>query len=223
MFEFILASASPRRQKLFGLVQTPFLVMPADVDETQKSGESPEEYILRLAKVKARDVGQDVAEVPSREILVISADTTVVNQGEILGKPAHPDEARDMLLQLQDKPHQVYSGLAVYHPGEDQMLTEVIETQVTLRTFDEEELEAYIVSEDPFDKAGAYAIQNDEFQPVRSYEGCYANVMGLPLCHLEKMLQSFGASLSGNVPVQCQKQYNFDCHIPEKMLHREKL
>jgi len=221
MYEFILASASPRRQKLFGLVQTPFLVKPADVDERQKSGESPRDYVLRLAQTKARAVGQDVAEVPSREMLVIAADTTVVSQGEILGKPATPDQARDMLLQLQGQPHQVYSGLAVYHPDKDRMLSEVVETQVTLRTFDEQDLEAYIDSEDPFDKAGAYAIQNDEFQPVRSFEGCYANVMGLPLCRLEKMLQSCGASLSGNVPVQCQEQYNFDCHIPEKLTHQE--
>ncbi len=221
MYEFILASISPRRQKLFGLVQTPFLVKPADVDETQKAGESPEEYVLRLAQTKARDVGQDIAEVPSREMLIIAADTTVAHQGEILGKPANPDEARDMLLQLQDQQHHVYSGLVVYHPAEDRMLSEVVETQVTLRAFDEEELEAYIDSGDPFDKAGAYAIQNDEFQPVRSYEGCYANVMGLPLCQLEKMLQSIGVSLSGNVPVQCQEQYNFSCPIPEKLLHRE--
>lgn len=221
MYEFILASGSPRRQKLFGLVQTPFLVKPADVDEAGKSGEGPEEYVKRLARTKARAVGRDLAEVPSREMLIIAADTTVVYQGEILGKPADSDEARDMLLQLQDKSHQVYSGLAVYHPGKDRMMSEVVETQVTLRTFEEDELDAYIESEDPFDKAGAYAIQNDEFHPVRSYQGCYANVMGLPLCRLEKMLKSFGASLSGDVPVQCQEQYNFDCHIPEKLLHQE--
>lgn len=223
MYEFILASQSPRRQKLFGFVQTPFLVLPADVNEDKKPQEKPGEYVVRLAKMKAENVGEKVADIPSREVIIIAADTTVVDDGEILGKPVDAEEAKKILTRLRGKTHLVNSGLAVHKPSEDLTLIEKVETKVTLRNYDEEEIKAYIASGDPFDKAGAYAIQNDAFQPVHSYEGCYANVMGLPLCHLEILLAKMGAALSGDVPIQCQERFNYDCKIPDRLLQVQHL
>lgn len=217
MYEFILASQSPRRQTLFGLVQDTFLVIPASINERRKSGEDPEQYVLRLAELKAEDVASQAANIPSREVVIIAADTAVVDNGDILGKPASPGEAREILMQLRGHPHQVISGIAIHQPQKEKTVTGLVETDVVMRNYTEKEIDDYIASGDPFDKAGAYAIQNDEFQPVASYEGCFANVMGLPLCHLDILLRDLGINLPGRVPVQCQEKYNYDCQVPQRL------
>ncbi|MFO8035345.1 MAG: Maf family protein [Anaerolineales bacterium] len=213
--EFILASQSPRRQTLFGLIQKPFFVMAADVDETRQGGESPAEYVIRLAKMKAEDVEEKVAKITTRPVVILAADTTVVDGGEILGKPSHPAQAREILERLRGSTHSVFSGVAVRKPGDELTLTDLVRTEVTMREYSDKEIEAYIKSGDPFDKAGAYAIQNDDFQPVASWDGCFANVMGLPLCHVERLLAKLGVSLSAQVPVQCQGAFGYDCQIPQ--------
>ena len=218
MYEFILASRSPRRQTLFSLVQNPFLVIPAHLDETRKKGEKAGDYVQRLAAAKAKTVAEEAADMPpSRDVVIIAADTAVIDEGEILGKPTDEKEARDILLQLRGRKHRVATGIAVHRPGEGGTATELVVTNVTMRDYEESEIDQYIASGDPFDKAGAYAIQHDGFQPVASYEGCFANVMGLPLCHLDLILKEQGIHLEGRVPVQCQEKYNYDCQIPIKL------
>jgi MAF protein len=189
--------------------------MAAEVDETRKAGESPEEYVVRLAKMKAEDVEEKVTRIASRPVIVLAADTTVVDGEEILGKPTHPKQAREILERLRGKTHTVLSGVAVRKSVDKLTLTDLVRTDVTMREYTDKQIEAYIESGDPFDKAGAYAIQNDDFQPVASWEGCYANVMGLPLCHLERLLAKLGIPLSGQVPLQCQEGINYDCQIPQ--------
>jgi len=217
MYEFILASRSPRRQKLFSLIQKPFFIRPADVDERRGAGESPENYVVRLAQTKAEEVGERVADIAARDVVVFAADTTVVDEGEILGKPTDPDQARDILSRLRGKAHWVFSGLAVHTPSDGLTMTTLVKTEVEMRNYTEDEMEAYIASGGPFDKAGAYAIQNEEFHPVKSWQGCYANVMGLPLCHLEKLFAQLGIPLSGQLPIACQEKFNYECQIPLKL------
>lgn len=215
--EFILASQSPRRQALFGLIQKPFFVLPAEIDERREVGESPEAYVVRLATMKAESVENRVSNIASRQLVILAADTTVVDEGEILGKPEHPSQARDILEQLRGKSHSVFSGVAVRKPSDGLTLTELVRTEVTMRDYTDAEIDAYIQSGDPFDKAGAYAIQNEKFQLVKSWEGCYTNVMGLPLCHVERLLVKVGIPLSAQVPLQCQDAFHVNCQIPEKI------
>ena len=130
---------------------------------------------------------------------------------ELLGKPANPDEAHAMLTHLRDRPHTVYTALALFGAGEETV--EVAETTVLMRDYSDAELAAYVASGDPLDKAGAYAIQNVVFDPVASWEGCYANVVGLPLCHLLRMLRGWQIVLPVDLPVACQGHTRQRCAV----------
>ena len=184
----LLASNSPRRRELIQLTGWSFRVQPADVDESVLPGEPADEYVLRLAEVKARAVASYAA--PGE--LIVAADTTVADGDEILGKPVGAAEARAVLASLRGRVHQVYTALAVYEPASDRLTTELAATDVPMREYTDEEIEAYIATGDPFDKAGSYAIQHAEFRPVENLTGCYANVVGLPLCHLVRAAARLG-------------------------------
>lgn len=201
---------------LLALFDWNFDVIPADVDETVLEGEPPKEYVLRLAEEKARAVSATLAETA----LVISADTTVVDQGEILGKPVDAEDAESMLRQLRGGCHQVYTGIAVFKTDGD-LLTDLGATDVPMRNYTDEEVQAYIDSGDPLDKAGAYAIQHAGFHPVESLKGCYANVVGLPLCHLLRTLRKLDLDSAADVPAQCQTTLGYQCPIYEKILQEE--
>jgi MAF protein len=215
--ELILASNSPRRRYLLALLGMAFRVVPADVDEQVRPGEAPVDYVLRLAEAKARAVGGQ-CERPS---LVLSADTTVVYDGEIIGKPAGPAEAEAMLRQLRGRIHQVYTAIALLNTEEGILRTDLGTTAVPMRWYSDVEMEAYIASGDPLDKAGAYAIQHDGFHPVGDLSGCYANVVGLPLCHLTRSLRKLGTGPETDVPQDCQAALSYDCPIYEKVLREE--
>ncbi len=205
----ILASNSPRRRELMRLLGWPFEVFAVEVDERLLPGESPERYVLRLAEEKARRAAQ-VRNIPA---FYIGADTTVFLEGAILGKPQDAEEARHMLKQLRGRVHQVYSGLAVLRAEDGTCRRTVCVTDVPMRAYTDEEIEAYIQSGDPFDKAGAYAIQHPWFQPVARMEGCFAGVMGFPLCHLASLLRTFGLEPPMDVPVACQQSLNYRCPV----------
>jgi septum formation protein len=210
----ILASQSPRRLELINLLDLEFVVKPAEVDESLRPGESAEAYVLRLAETKARTVAAQA----QPEDLLIGSDTAVVDGNEILGKPVSQEEAVWMLRKLRGRSHQVFSAVAVMRASDEKLFTEVCKTDVPMRNFSEDEIYAYVDSGDPMDKAGAYAIQNAEFQPVSFLSGCFANVMGLPLCHLTRTLRRFDTAPRTDVPTACQKALNYDCPVYEDIL-----
>lgn len=212
--KWILASNSPRRRELLGLLGLDFVVMPADVDESTLEGETPQDYVLRLAERKARAVaiGFDSA------TWVIAADTTVVDDGEILGKPLDQAEAEQMLHRLRGRAHQVFTALAVYNAEGRTLQTDLGESQVPMRNYTDEEAQAYIASGDPFDKAGGYAIQHAGFHPVEDIQSCYANVVGFPLCHLGRTLRKMGQPLAANVPAVCQTALGYHCPVYDMIL-----
>jgi septum formation protein len=202
----ILASSSPRRRQLLSLLGVPFVIKARAVDETSLPGEAPSEMVLRISRTKATampDIGPDE--------LVIAADTTVVLEGQVLGKPASASEAIQMLSRLRGRPHLVYTGLALWHPASRRMIFELGQSQVWMRTYSEEEIARYVASGDPLDKAGAYAIQDPGFEPVSRVDGCWLNVMGLPLCHLRRGLARAGVVVPASVPKACQAFTQRDC------------
>ncbi len=211
----ILASTSPRRQQLLGLGGWIYNILPADVDETPLPEESPQVYVARLAEAKARAASSNIHE----EAVVIAADTTVADGEKILGKPQDAQEAEKMLKDLRGRNHQVFTAITVYQPSRDKLETEIAETIVPMRDYSDEEIQAYIATGDPFDKAGSYAIQHPEFKPVERLSGCYANVVGLPLCHLLRTLEKFGITPKFNVPLACQRKLAYECDVFETILY----
>ncbi len=149
----MLASNSPRRKELLALFGWPFEVLPADIDESQKSGEPPIDYVRRLACEKAQAIAA------TREGLILAADTIVVDGEELLGKPVDDADARRMLTQLRGRTHQVYTGIALIDTASGESVDSVCRTDVPMRAYSDSEIEAYIQTGDPLDKAGAYAIQ----------------------------------------------------------------
>jgi MAF protein len=206
-----LASNSPRRRQLMGWLGIAFEAQPADIDESPLPGELPQPYVLRLAEAKARAVGA----CAGQGCLVLAADTIVADGAALLGKPADAKEARAMLAALRGRVHQVHTALALFNPQDGSLTTELCSTDVPMRAYMDAEMDAYIASGDPLDKAGAYAIQNVEFHPVEHFSGCYASVMGLPMCHLLRALRRRGVGLESNAARICRENLNYDCPIFE--------
>jgi septum formation protein len=210
----LLASNSPRRRELIALGNWDFRVFVSDVDESQLPDESPARYVLRLAEAKAR---ASVGGAGNAQIIV-AADTTVVHDGTIFVKPRDAAEAVQMLGRLRGRTHQVYTGLAVLKTSTGQLLTDLCMTDVPMRNYSDAEIEVYVRSGDPLDKAGAYAIQHPQFHPVESMSGCFASVMGLPLCHLVRVLARMDISSDANVPANCQTSLHYHCPVSADIL-----
>jgi septum formation protein len=183
-----LASASPRRRELLSQIGLAHLVLPQQIDESLRVGEQPDRYVLRLAAAKAGAGWQD----QRRELTlpVLAADTSVVCNGQILGKPATLAEARTMLQLLSGRTHQVLTGIAVGF-GEE-LQTKVVSTDVSFRALSAAEIDAYWHSGEPRDKAGAYGIQGKAALFVERIAGSYSNVVGLPLFETVQLLAGFG-------------------------------
>lgn len=191
---FILASASPRRIELLNLLGLCFEIIPSDVEETFLSEETPREHVLRLSEEKARSVS---ARFP--EAWVMGADTIVIINGEVLGKPKAAEEAKNMLEKLSGQIHRVFTGFAVTRGGGEFMISDAVESSVLFREIREDELAWYIRTEEPYDKAGAYAVQGMGAFFIKEIRGSYTNVMGLPLCEVVDVLKRIGAiSFSGD-------------------------
>lgn len=180
-----LASASPRRRQLLDLIGVPHIVTPADIDETPRNGESADEYVRRLAREKAEAVCRVHQDLP-----VLAADTTVVVDGEILGKPESEAEAHTMLAKLSDREHLVYTGVALWHAGTIAVGTST--SKVRFAPLSAAEIHAYWQSGEPQGKAGAYAIQGLGAVFVRDLAGSYTGVMGLPLYETAELLRNAG-------------------------------
>lgn len=194
-----------------------FTVMVSNADESQRPFESPAEYVLRLAESKARAV----AERAHSEHIVIGADTSVVDGPDILGKPADMNEAAAMLRRLRGHTHQVYTGIAALRVRDGKLVSDLCVTDVPMRDYSDAEIEGYVLTGDPLDKAGAYAIQHPRFKPVASMAGCFASVMGLPLCHLVRTLRQLDAAPAADVPTNCQSHLDYQCPVSRAILRGE--
>jgi septum formation protein len=169
----VLASQSPRRAEILRQAGIPFVVRPADVDETPLAGETPEEYVRRLAEKKA------LAVVAAPEETILGADTTVVVAGQMLGKPADAADAARMLAALSGNCHEVLTGICLRRAGV--VIVDCAATRVWFTRMTSREIEDYVASGEPLDKAGGYAIQGLASKFIERVEGCYFNVVGLPV------------------------------------------
>ncbi|SHK51435.1 septum formation protein [Desulfatibacillum alkenivorans DSM 16219] len=183
----ILASASPRRSYLLEQAGLEFQVIVSDADETCPAGASPRECAAMLSEKKALAVAESH---PGHWVL--GADTIVVTDGRILGKPSGMEEARDMITMLGGRTHQVLTGFSIFHVDKGVRHTEVISTQVTFKSLSPDEIEWYLSTGEPFDKAGAYAIQGIGTFLVKSISGSYTNVVGLPVCEVIEFFMAQG-------------------------------
>ncbi len=212
----MLASRSPRRRELLQLLGLPFEVTAADVAEVPRADETPVELVTRLSRAKAESLKIGDARLNGHgEALVIACDTVVALEEahgptRILGKPRDAEEAGAMLRLLRGRSHLVYSAVTVLDRTR-RAVTKLAETRLTMRTYTDSEIAAYVASGDPLDKAGAYAIQHQGFHPVKEMEGCYASVMGLPLCHLTRLLLRWGRPPAADVPAACQAHTGHRC------------
>ncbi len=184
----ILASASPRRKELLESIKVPFIVSPSEIDELLQDGETPEAHAQRLAEEKAADVSRIY---PGSWIL--GADTIVVIDARILGKPSDQAEAISMLSTLSGRTHIVFTGYAILNSGFPEMKTVAYaRSEVFIRALSQEEIAAYVRTLEPMDKAGAYAIQGVGAAVVERVCGSYTNVVGLPLCEVTRDLKKLG-------------------------------
>lgn len=184
MKKYILASASPRRKELLQLLDLDFNIIPADITENLDASLTPEENVMKLAYGKAQAI---TTQYPDH--FVIGADTIVVLNGRILGKPHSADEAKQMLRDLSGVTHQVITGVSLQY--QDICDTFCSTTHVTFHPLTEVEIEAYIATQEPFDKAGAYGIQGRAAKFIKGIDGDYFTVVGLPIAEIYQRLKSF--------------------------------
>ncbi len=185
--QLIVASASPRRQELLRNAGFAFEVVPSGIEEAPRAGEGAEVFARRAAQEKALQVA---ASAPPSS-LVLGADTVVAIDEELLGKPSDRGDAARMLRRLSGRTHRVITGICLVRPPDRVEATDQETTLVTFRALDEEEIRSYIESGEPFDKAGAYAIQGLASKFVTRIEGCYFNVVGLPVPRVAQLLKRF--------------------------------
>jgi septum formation protein len=184
----ILASVSPRRIELLRLTGIDFEVMPSGIDEGFHRGETPREHVLRLSEEKALAVARI-----HTDCWVLGADTIVVIAGDVLGKPGSVAEAKEMLEKLSGREHEVFTGFSIARQGKGILIREVVESKVLFREIAGDEMDWYTGSEEPYDKAGAYAVQGMSALFIREIHGSYTNVMGLPLCEVVDALKRVSA------------------------------
>lgn len=187
----ILASASPRRKELMGLFRIPFLIRAADIDETMDPAGSPFDEVARVSRLKAAATPHEADDV------VIAADTIVVCQGKVLGKPRNEADACSMLRLLSGRDHQVMTGVTVLRGSRCESFTEV--TDIHFRELREKEIRDYVATGEPMDKAGSYGIQGGAALFCSHMVGDYYNVMGLPVCRLGQLLRDVAPEMMGEI------------------------
>jgi MAF protein len=206
-----------------------FTVSAANVDESQYENESPADYVLRLAETKARATAIAGADAAS---IILAADTTVVDGSDILGKPNDSAEAIAMLKRLRGHTHQVYTGIALFRPLDSRstpqsgsvdglLLKDLCVTDVPMRNYSDEEIDAYVQTGDPLDKAGAYAIQHSEFHPVARMDGCFASVMGLPVCHVIRLMRMMDLQPATDFFLSCETLLEYQCPVSNAIISGE--
>ena len=195
MKTIILASASPRRKELLEKINLRFEVDASDCEENIDPGLKPREIVRQLSIQKAKTV-----EARHKNSIIIAADTVGVMGDRILGKPHTKNEARKMLREISGKSHLVITGFSIIDTTTDKIVTRTVDTRVFIKKLTREEIDAYVKTGEPLDKAGAYAIQGMGAVMVEKIEGDYYNVMGLPLNALTEALKKFGIYVLGNIP-----------------------
>ena len=183
----ILASGSPQRKELLAKLGIPFEVVTTGVSEDVEPGTAPKDMVEMLAKRKAGAVADT-----QTSGLIIGSDTTIAFEGKILGKPTAQEDAKNILRALRGKRHQVFSGIAVIDAGSKRVETTAVITDIKMCDYSDEEIDDYVATGEPMDKAGAYAIQGKGRQLVEQIEGSFDNVAGLPLNELAGLLRKFG-------------------------------
>lgn len=183
----ILASASPRRSELLKFLDLEFEILPSHIDESPREGETPEEHVLRLSSAKAFALTYS-----HPDAWILGADTIVVIRGESLGKPSTPGEARSMLTKLSGQTHKVYTGVALISKKRQVSLSNVVASDVRFKDVPQEEIEWYVRTSEPYDKAGGYALQGRGALFVEEIHGSPTNIIGLPLCETAEMLKAAG-------------------------------
>lgn len=211
--QIILASASPRRRELFKQLGVEFTSSAMNADETPLVNESAPALVARLSHHKALAARQEFPDA-----LIVAADTDVELDGSILGKPREAAQARAMLTALRNRAHNVFTGITILEGALPE--TEVAHTRVFMRDYADQDMDAYIASGDPFDKAAGYAVQHQGFQPVARVEGCFANVMGLPLCRLYHALARHMAMPAPRL--ECIGHSERDCSVEKMVLKIER-
>ena len=212
----VLASQSPRRIELLRLTGLSCIQKDPQIDESKQTGESPKSYAQRLAREKATAVMKR----QNDDSIVLAADTIVVHNDAILGKPSSAVHAEQMLSRLQGKTHKVVTAIALARTKSGEMTEESCSTYVRVRQFSHQGRRDYIASGDPLDKSGSYGIQNPQFRPATTLGGCLANVIGLPLCHVSLALSDLGMPPSTDVPQACQVHTGYDCPVYQDILAR---
>jgi septum formation protein len=192
----VLASASPRRRELLTELSLGFRVRSSDVPEEYEEGLSPDQVAIVLAARKSEAVARQ-----EPDAVVLGADTIVVFDGHILGKPDDRSQARQMLRMLRGQWHAVITAVAVTDSATGNASIHSVTTRVKMVHFDDEALESYIATGEPMDKAGSYAVQGRGGELIEAVDGCYSNVVGLPLCETARLLTDFGVSITREPPV----------------------
>ena len=191
----ILASASPRRRELLQQIQVQFHVHVVEIDETPKADESPKVYVLRMAEAKALAAYKNLREEHKKfgRLVILSADTSVVCDSQILGKPKDKDSAREQLLTLSGRKHRVLTSIAIVSADEDEsdpsVQSVVSESVVEFKELNSEDIEKYLQTDEPYDKAGSYAVQGIAAQFIKNIQGSYSGIMGLPLFETADLLR----------------------------------
>ena len=209
----LLGSGSPRRKDLLCLLGLPFVVQPSDADERTLPSEPASEMVVRLSRSKAQALLHHAA-----GRLILAADTTVAFHDQVLGKPADRLEAAEMLRLLRGRTHTVYSGITLLDSATGDARTQLVESRVVMRRYTDDEIDAYVATGDPLDKAGSYAIQYSGFRPVARITGCYANVMGLPLCHLYCLLRDLNLTATQTPRRSCDRFNHRRCRVARQIL-----
>ena len=187
------------------------MVQAGQSDESIRAEEMPLDYVRRMASEKGQTCAQ------KNSFWVLSADTIVEQDGRVIGKPKDLAEAEEILKALRAKEHQVFTALSLCQNGNS--CSTLCQTGVSMRDFSDQEIKAYIRTNSPMDKAGGYAIQDADFHPVSSLRGCWANVMGLPLCHLYKLMQQSGLEPKPGVAERCQNYLGIKCPVFAEILN----
>ena len=185
-YNFILASKSPRRKELLKNIGVNAEVVTANIDESKLRDLPPEKMVTELAMLKAADVARSFR----GSTIVIGADTAVVLEGKVFGKPKSMDEAKKMLRTLSGKTHEVYTGYCVFDCSDASAVSKYEVTKVTFRALSEDEIDSYVKTREPMDKAGAYGIQKKGSVFIKKIDGDYFNVVGLPVCALTELLKN---------------------------------
>ena len=210
--DLILASQSPRRRQLLGLLGYEYRAIAADADETAVSDPNPAIDAWKTARLKTAVIAP---QFPTS--LIIGADTNVALDGELLGKPINAADARRMLRALRGRTHHVNSGVCILDARTGREIVDTHTAIVTMRDYSDAEIDAYIETGDPMDKAGAYAIQHPIFRPVAVMDGCFTGVMGLSVCRLIQLLADFGLPVLAEKTAVSHSHDGYFCPVFENM------